>query len=64
MPVNFPAMSWFVAVSFPVLLMLFTVGLHRLENLLHGDCPSATELVARLETAGASRDPDVQVLKL
>lgn len=51
MPVNFPAMSWFVAVSFPVLLMLFAVGLHRLEALLHGECPSAAELLARLESA-------------
>jgi hypothetical protein len=47
-------MSWFVAVSFPVLLMLFAVGLQRLENLLHGDCPSAMELVTRLETAARS----------
>lgn len=44
-------MSWLVAVCFPWLLMVFTVGLQRLESLLHGDCPSAVELVARLERA-------------
>jgi hypothetical protein len=44
-------MSWLVAVSFPALLMLFTVGLQRLESLVHGDCPSAAELVTRLERA-------------
>lgn len=44
-------MSWFVAVSFPVLLMLFTVGLQRLEALLHGDPSCAIELVNRLEDA-------------
>lgn len=44
-------MSWLVAVSFPALLMLFTVGLQRLESLVHGDRPSAGELVARLERA-------------
>lgn len=44
-------MSWLVAVSFPVLLMLFTVGLQRFETLLHGDRLSATQFVARLEQA-------------
>ena len=44
-------MSWLVAVSFPWMLMLLTVGLHRLESLLHGDPPSAAELVTRLEQA-------------
>ena len=44
-------MSWLVAVSFPALLMLFTVGLQRLESLVHGDRVSAGELVARLERA-------------
>jgi hypothetical protein len=46
-------MSWLVAVCFPGLLMVFTVGLQRLESMLHGDRPSAVELVARLE--GATR---------
>ena len=44
-------MSWFVAVSFPVLLMLFTVGLQRLETFLYGDGAAAAQLVARLERA-------------
>lgn len=44
-------MSWLVAVCFPGLLMVVTVGLQRLESLLHGDRPSAVELVARLERA-------------
>ncbi len=44
-------MSWLVAVSFPGLLMVFTVGLQRVESLLHGDRPSAVEWVARLERA-------------
>jgi len=49
-------MSWLVAVSFPALLMLFTVGLQRLESLVHGDRPPAGELVTRLErTARAAR---------
>jgi hypothetical protein len=46
-------MSWLVAVCFPGLLMVFTVGLQRLESMLHGDRPSAVEVVARLE--GAAR---------
>ena len=44
-------MSWLVAACFPVLLMIFTVGLQRLETLVHGDRLSAGELVARLEQA-------------
>jgi hypothetical protein len=44
-------MSWLVAVCFPGLLMVCAVGLQRLESLLHGDRPSAVELVARLERA-------------
>lgn len=31
--------------------MVFTVGLQRLETLLHGERPSATEIVACLERA-------------
>lgn len=53
MPVNFPAMSWLVAVSFPLLLMLCAVGLQRIETLLNGDRFSAVRLMARLE--GAAR---------
>jgi hypothetical protein len=47
-------MSWLVAVCFPGLLMVFTVGLQRLESMLHGDRPSAVDLVARLEGAARS----------
>ncbi len=47
-------MSWLVAVCFPGLLMVCTVGLQRLESLLHGERPSAVELVARLELAARS----------
>ena len=54
MPVNFPAMSWLVAVSFPVLLMLFTVGLQRIETVLHGDRLPVAEFVARVESAARS----------
>ena len=46
-------MSWLVAVCFPGLLMVFTVGLQRLESMLHGDRTPTVELVARLE--GAAR---------
>ena len=51
MPVNFPAMSWLVAVSFPVLLMLFTVGLQRIETVLHGDRLPVAQFVTRVESA-------------
>ncbi|MCW1959271.1 MAG: hypothetical protein KIH64_012150 [Mycobacterium sp.] len=44
-------MSWLVAVSFPVLLMLCAVGMLRIETLLHGDRSSAANLVAQLERA-------------
>ena len=47
-------MSWLVAVCFPGLLMVFTVGLQRLESMLHGDRPSAVDLVSRLEGAARS----------
>lgn len=40
-----------VAVSFPVLLMLFTLGLARLEGILHGAPAPTGELVSRLERA-------------
>ena len=44
-------MSWLVAVSFPVLLMLLTVGLQRIETLVHGDRVSAAGILVRLERA-------------
>lgn len=50
-------MSWLVAVSFPGLLMCFTVALQRLENVVQGDRPTAGEFVARLEQlARVARD--------
>jgi len=50
-----------VAVLFPGLLMLFTFGLQRLESLIHGDRPSAAEIVARLEGAArAAREKATQ----
>ena len=61
MPVNFPAMSWLVAVCFPGLLMFCTFGLQRLESILHGDRPSAAQLVTRLEqSARAARENAAQ----
>jgi hypothetical protein len=42
-------MSWLVAVCFPGLLMFCTVGLQRLESVLHGDRSTAADFVARLE---------------
>ena len=44
-------MSWLVAVCFPGLLMLGTLGLQRLESLVHGQGPTAGQIVARLEQA-------------
>ncbi len=50
-------MSWLVAVCFPGLLMVSAVGLQRLESVLQGDLPTATEFVARLEQlARAARE--------
>lgn len=44
-------MSWLLAACIPGMLMLSTFGLQRLESVLHGDRPSATQLVTRLEQA-------------
>ncbi|HOB49803.1 MAG TPA: hypothetical protein PKK01_10895 [Mycobacterium sp.] len=44
-------MSWLLAACMPGLLMLWAVGLQRLESLMHGDRPNAGQLVARLEHA-------------
>ena len=61
MPVNFPAMSWLVAVCFPGLLMLCTFGLQRLESVVHGDRPSTAQILARLEQAArAAREMAAQ----
>jgi len=59
--VNFPAMSWLVVVFFPGLLMICTVGLQRLERTVHGERPSAGQLVTRLEQAArAAREKAAQ----
>ena len=52
-------MSWLVVVFFPGLLMICTVGLQRLERTVHGERPSAGQLVTRLEQAAraAGRKP-------
>ena len=47
-------MSWLVAVCFPVLLMLSTHGLHRLESVLHDERITPGEIVARLEQTARS----------
>ena len=61
MPVYFPAMSSFVAVCFPGLLMLCTFGLQRLETVLHGDRLNAVLAVTRLEqSARAAREQAAQ----
>jgi len=53
-------MSWLVAVCFPVLLMLSTHGLQRLESILHDECVAAGEVIARLEQAArAAREKAV-----
>ncbi|MCB1266331.1 MAG: hypothetical protein KDB56_17465 [Mycobacterium sp.] len=44
-------MSWLFVVFFPGLLMICTVGLQRLERMVHGERPSACQLVTRLEQA-------------
>ena len=44
-------MSWLLAGFIPGLLMLSTVGLQRLESVLHADRTSAAEIVTRLEQA-------------
>ena len=54
-------MSLLVAVCFPGLLMLCTFGLQRLESTVHGDRPSAAQIVARLEkSARAAREKAAQ----
>ncbi len=50
-------MSWLLAGFIPALLMLSTVGLQRLESVLHADRPSTGEIAARFEQATrAARD--------
>ena len=44
-------MSWLLAAFMPGVLMISTVGLQRLETLLHGERPNAGQIVARLERA-------------
>lgn len=44
-------MSWLLAGFIPALLMLSTVGLQRLESVLHAERPSAAEIANRFEQA-------------
>ena len=44
-------MSWLLAVCIPLMLMVSTYGLQRLESVVHGDRPSAGQVVAKLEQA-------------
>lgn len=47
-------MTWLLAVCIPGVLMLATFALQRLESVLHGDRPSAGQVVAKLEHAARS----------
>lgn len=54
-------MSWLLAACIPTILMLSTYGLQRLESVMNGDGPTATEVVARLEQAArAAREKAAQ----
>lgn len=54
-------MSWLLAVCLPGLLMLWAVGLQRLETVLHGDRPNEGQIVTRLEHAAqAAREKAAQ----
>ena len=54
-------MSWLLAACIPTMLMLSTYGLQRLESVMNGDRPSATQVVARLEQAAhAARERAAQ----
>jgi len=54
-------MSLLAAVCFPGLLMVCTFGLQRLEGILHGDRPNATQSITRLEqSARAAREKAAQ----
>ena len=44
-------MSCLFAACVPGLLMVSTYGLHRLESVIHSECPSAAEIVGRIEQA-------------
>lgn len=44
-------MSWLLAVCIPLMLMVSAYGLQRLESGMHGDRPSAAQVVTRLEQA-------------
>ncbi|MFM9034381.1 MAG: hypothetical protein ACKOQ4_08845, partial [Mycobacterium sp.] len=44
-------MSWLVAVAVPGLLMIVTVGLQRLESLLHGQAPGTAKTPLHPEPA-------------
>ena len=44
-------MSWLIAALMPVLLMVSAFAMQRLESVMHGDRPSAGQVVALLEQA-------------
>ncbi len=54
-------MSWLLAACIPGFLMLSAFGLQRLESVLHGECPSAAQVLDRLEQAArAARERAAQ----
>ena len=61
MTVNFPAMSWLLAVCIPGMLMLSALAMQRLESSLHCPGPSPAAMLARLEQAArAARERAAQ----
>ncbi len=44
-------MSCLLAACVPGLLMVSTYGLQRIESIIHSECPSAAEIVSRIERA-------------
>ena len=61
MTVNFPAMSWLLAVCIPGILMASTLAMQRLESALHTAGPTPVQTLARLEQAArAARERAAQ----
>ncbi len=54
-------MSWMIAALMPALLMVSAFAMQRLETVMHGDRPSAGQVVALLEQAAyAAREKAAQ----
>lgn len=54
-------MSWLIAALMPALLMVSAFAMQRLESVMHGDRPSAGQVVALLEQAAhAARENAAQ----